>query len=111
MFKYALLAAIAAAAEGDSTDPVVKTYSGDGVTVSDTESNGLMTTKLGFKVTTNTDSVANESTVGVTLSSGSWGTDGTAMVRSCIKIASNTALPYECRETNNGAEKGDFTLY
>ena len=111
MFKYALLAAIAAAADSDTTDAAVATYSGDGVTVVDAESNSMMTTKLGFEVTTNTDSVANKSTVGVTLSSGTWGTDGTAMVRSCIKIASNTALPYECRETINGAKEGSFTLY
>ena len=55
MFKYALLAAIAAAADSDTTDAAVTTYSGDGVTLADSASNSFMTTKLGFEITTEDD--------------------------------------------------------
>lgn len=75
MFKFALLAAIAAAADSEDT---VATYSGDGLKVEDTDSNGIMTTPLSFEITTAEDSVTNKSSVGATLSSGDWGTNGTA---------------------------------
>ena len=80
MFKYALLAAIAAAADSDTTDAAVATYSGDGVTVVDAESNSMMTTKLGFEITTENDQVANKSTVTAELPSGEWGTEGSAFI-------------------------------
>ena len=108
MFKFALLAAIAAAA--DSEDAVA-TYSGDGLTVSDTDSNGIMTTPLSFEITTAKDSVTNKSSVGATLSSGDWGTTGTSTISVCIPIPSNTEKPFECRVTTNGAKVGTFIMF
>ena len=45
------------------------------------------------------------------LSSGEWGTDGTATVTTCINIPSNTSTPYECRRIVNGAKAGSFAIY
>ena len=115
MFKYALLAAIAAAADStdDSSDSgdTKNTYSRSGPAVQDSDSNGLMTSTVGFDITTASDSVTNLSTVGTKLSSGTWGAAGSSKVTTCIKIASDTTTPYECRETMNGAVGGTFIIY
>lgn len=111
MFKFALLAAIAAAADSDATTDAVATYSGDGVTVQDTDSNGLMTTPLSFEITTAEDSVTTKSTVGASLASGEWGDAGNAIVTVCVNIPSNTDYPFECRTTTNGATAGSFMLF
>ena len=91
MFKYALLAAIAAAADStddssDASTDTSNTYSRSGPTVEDSDSNGMMTSTVGFDITTTDDSVTNVSTVGTKLSSGTWGTAGSSKVTTCIKI-------------------------
>ena len=116
MFKYALLAAIAAAADStddssDASTDTSNTYSRSGPTVEDSDSNGMMTSTVGFDITTTDDSVTNVSTVGTKLSSGTWGTAGSSKVTTCIKIASDKTTPYECREVTNGAAAGIFTMY
>ena len=111
MFKFALLAAIAAAADSDATTDAKTTYSGDGVTVQDTDSNGLMTTPLSFEITTAEDSVTTKSTVGATLVSGEWGAAGSAIVTVCVPVPSNTDYPFECRTTTNGSTAGSFILF
>ena len=116
MFKYALLAAIAAAADtsddsSDASTDAKTTYSRSGPTVEDADSNGMMTSTVSFEITTSDDSVSNLSTVGTKLSSGTWGAAGSSKVTTCIKIASDTENPYECRETMMGATGGSFIMY
>lgn len=95
----------------DASTDAKTTYSRSGPTVEDADSNGMMTSTVSFEITTSTDNVSNLSTVGTKLSSGTWGAAGYSKVTTCIKIASDTDTPYECRETMMGAIAGSFFMY